>query len=165
MRLLRPLYPALCLVERAARPKCSQRPLPALEPGPLCPSRIKDRREDQSCPLWVPRTPDQDPPDARLPGNRRAGPLTRPGVALSPVLQLPQLGLELLRRIPPQLHQLPGPGVEEPQPRRVEGTGPGGPARAFWPRTPCPPGWGGRCGPYGPGSDGCGRSPAGTPRK
>ena len=25
-------------------------------------------REDQSCPLWIPRTPDQDPPDTRLPG-------------------------------------------------------------------------------------------------
>ena len=23
--------------------------------------RMKDRREDQSCPLWIPRTPDQDP--------------------------------------------------------------------------------------------------------
>ena len=22
--------------------------------------RMKDRREDQSCPLWIPRTPDQD---------------------------------------------------------------------------------------------------------
>lgn len=30
--------------------------------------RIKDRREGQSCPLWVPRTPGQDPPDVRLPG-------------------------------------------------------------------------------------------------
>ena len=30
--------------------------------------RMKDRREDQSCPLWIPRTPDQDPPDTRLPG-------------------------------------------------------------------------------------------------
>jgi len=29
---------------------------------------MKDRREDQSCPLWIPRTPDQDPPDTRLPG-------------------------------------------------------------------------------------------------
>ena len=35
--------------------------------------RIKDRREDQSCPLWVPRTPDQDPPDARLPGTDAPG--------------------------------------------------------------------------------------------
>ena len=30
--------------------------------------RMKDRREDHSCPLWIPRTPDQDPPDTRLPG-------------------------------------------------------------------------------------------------
>ena len=30
--------------------------------------RMKDRREDQSCPLWIPRTPDQDPPDTRLSG-------------------------------------------------------------------------------------------------
>ena len=29
--------------------------------------RIKDRREDQSCPLWVPRAPGQDPPGIRLP--------------------------------------------------------------------------------------------------
>lgn len=31
--------------------------------------RRKDRREDQSCPLWVPRAPEQDPPeDAKAPG-------------------------------------------------------------------------------------------------
>ena len=30
--------------------------------------RAKDRREDQSCPLWVPRSPEQDPPtDAKAP--------------------------------------------------------------------------------------------------
>ena len=70
--------------------------------------------------------------------------------------------------IPPADHtKAPPPprsgGGRTAAPRRG-GTGPGGPARVFYCRTPCPPGWGGRCGPCGPGSDGCGRSPAGTPR-
>ncbi len=29
--------------------------------------RIKDRREDQTCPLWAPRAPEQDPPDTKIP--------------------------------------------------------------------------------------------------
>ena len=32
------------------------------------------RREGQSCPLWVPRTPGQDPPDVRLPGKNAPEP-------------------------------------------------------------------------------------------
>lgn len=39
-----------------------------LEVGHCAYPRVKDRREGQSCPLWVPRTPGQDPPDVRLPG-------------------------------------------------------------------------------------------------
>ena len=39
----------------------------ALSTGHCAHPRVKDRREDQSCPLWIPRTPGQDPPDARLP--------------------------------------------------------------------------------------------------
>src|SRR5699024_5643417 len=39
------------------------------------------------------------------------------------------------------------------------GTGPPGLAPAFWPRTPCPPGGGGRYRPCGHESGGSGRSP------
>lgn len=49
------------------RNACGGRFLP-LTVGHCAHPRMKDRWEDQSCPLWVPRTPDQDPPDTRLPG-------------------------------------------------------------------------------------------------
>ena len=29
--------------------------------------RLKDRREDQACPLWIPRPPEMDPPDEQAP--------------------------------------------------------------------------------------------------
>ena len=31
---------------------------------------LKDRRDGQACPLWIPRTPEMDPPDVRMPEAR-----------------------------------------------------------------------------------------------